>query len=66
MVVPLLVMDFLFFYMMFEGVLNLLAELTDFGDRDFYEVRQKIIDDEAVAVGLVELHYLGGVRPKME
>lgn len=37
MIVPLLAMDFLMFYMMFEGVLNLLAEITDFGDREFYE-----------------------------
>lgn len=37
MIVPLLVMDFLFFYMMFENILNMLAEITNYGDREFYE-----------------------------
>eukprot|EP01055_Gregarina_sp_Pseudo9_P001764 Gregarina_sp_Pseudo_9__1763@NODE_219_length_3562_cov_43_099631_g204_i0_p1_GENE_NODE_219_length_3562_cov_43_099631_g204_i0NODE_219_length_3562_cov_43_099631_g204_i0_p1_ORF_typecomplete_len477_score76_75MBOAT/PF03062_19/21MBOAT/PF03062_19/3_5e36MBOAT_2/PF13813_6/3_9e03MBOAT_2/PF13813_6/0_00058_NODE_219_length_3562_cov_43_099631_g204_i020083438 len=37
LVVPLLLMDFLFFYMMFECILNMLAEITDWGDRSYYD-----------------------------
>eukprot|EP01053_Blabericola_migrator_P001673 Blabericola_migrator_1__1672@NODE_144_length_13005_cov_119_784279_g125_i0_p4_GENE_NODE_144_length_13005_cov_119_784279_g125_i0NODE_144_length_13005_cov_119_784279_g125_i0_p4_ORF_typecomplete_len510_score77_71MBOAT/PF03062_19/4_1e35MBOAT_2/PF13813_6/6_3e03MBOAT_2/PF13813_6/0_00086_NODE_144_length_13005_cov_119_784279_g125_i070968625 len=37
LVVPLILMDFLFFYMMFECILNMLAEITQWGDRHFYD-----------------------------
>eukprot|EP01054_Gregarina_sp_Poly1_P002391 Gregarina_sp_Poly_1__2390@NODE_163_length_12241_cov_147_232955_g145_i0_p6_GENE_NODE_163_length_12241_cov_147_232955_g145_i0NODE_163_length_12241_cov_147_232955_g145_i0_p6_ORF_typecomplete_len401_score26_00MBOAT/PF03062_19/3_6e02MBOAT/PF03062_19/5e37MBOAT_2/PF13813_6/4_1e03MBOAT_2/PF13813_6/0_00072_NODE_163_length_12241_cov_147_232955_g145_i063717573 len=37
LIVPLLLLDFLFFYMMFECILNLLAEITQWGDRSYYD-----------------------------
>lgn len=37
MLIPLFIMDFLVFYMLFECILNMLAEITGFGDRKFYE-----------------------------
>eukprot|EP01071_Lankesteria_metandrocarpae_P000487 Lankesteria_metandrocarpae@DN1065_c0_g1_i1.p1 len=37
LIVPCLIIDFLAFYIIFEAICNLFAEITNFGDREFYE-----------------------------
>lgn len=39
LIFPFLFLDLLIFFILFECICNLLAEVTNFGNRDFYHVR---------------------------
>ena len=40
LIFPFLFLDLLIFFILFECICNLLAEVTNFGNRDFYHVRE--------------------------